>query len=262
MNNINISLDTLKWHVNNGVKTPLRRGHPPTLTPTVEIALATAMESYTLLTLAEMLEKPAWKACWRKIGVSSFTRNFLGNQNVVHQLLMLPYSSIDLDTDPNPTAATLPNTRARQDQIQEAKNTPGAKYTAAAYGKKKEAAQPLINKCDGNFMDLPVSELRKVFEWKLQEKSTRLNKDDMVGALMETKEDPPVGEVKWTVENQAEMKRLIEEDIKFIDTELGKAMAKGIKEMFSMTKSTLLHREWKLLKHILPQRRHWNISGQ
>eukprot|EP00536_Pseudo-nitzschia_multiseries_P006211 jgi/Psemu1/14727/gm1.14727_g len=98
---------------------------------------------------------------------------------------------------------------------------------AAYYDKKKEAAQPLIDKCDGNFMDLPVSGLRKVFEWKLQEKSTRLNKDDMVGALMESEEDPPVGEVKWNAVDEAQMKRLIEEDIKIKDTtELGKAMAK------------------------------------
>eukprot|EP00536_Pseudo-nitzschia_multiseries_P002952 jgi/Psemu1/6722/gm1.6722_g len=167
--------------------------------------------------------------------------------------------------------ATLPNTRARQDQIQEAKNTPGPKYAvlnggayncmdqiivherirregiikamegtkykAAAYDKKREAAQPLIDKCDGDFMDLPVSELRKVFEWKLQEKSTHLNKDDMVGALMEAEKYPPVGEVKKIAEDEAEMKRLIEEDIKIKDTELGKAMAKDIKEMHSMTKS-------------------------
>eukprot|EP00536_Pseudo-nitzschia_multiseries_P011669 jgi/Psemu1/29661/gm1.29661_g len=211
----------------------------------------------------------ASKACWRKIGISPFIQNCLGNQNVVHQLMMLSDGSIDFDADlvtvqlldlefrnvnaiatlkehgfvgevflkqaprnyRKNSIAALPNTQACQDQIQEAKNTPGPKYAvlnegaynctdqiivhkricregiikamegmkskAAAYNKKKERSQPLIDKCDGNFMDLPVSELRKVFEWKLQEKSTHLNKDDMVGALMEAEKDPPVGEVKW-----------------------------------------------------------------
>eukprot|EP00536_Pseudo-nitzschia_multiseries_P001111 jgi/Psemu1/180256/e_gw1.14.15.1 len=290
----------------------------------------------------EAFSPAASKACWRKIGVSPFTRNCLGNRNVVHQLMMLPDGSIDLDADPvtmqlldlefrndnaiatlkehgfagkvflklaprnygkNPAKATLPNTRARQDQIQEAKNTPGPKYAvlnggaynctdqiivnerirrggiikamegtkskAAAYGKKKEAAQPLIGKCDGDFMDLPVSELRKLFEWKLQEKSTRLNKDDMVGALMEAEEDPPVGEVKWSAVDEAEMKRLIEEDIKIKDTELGKAMAKDIKEMLSMTKSITpqrmeiaeAHLTQEELEHLRAVRMQWPCQG-
>eukprot|EP00536_Pseudo-nitzschia_multiseries_P000250 jgi/Psemu1/546/gm1.546_g len=283
----------------------------------------------------------ASKACWRKIGISPFTRNCLGNRNVVHQLMMLSDGSIDLDADPatvqlldlefrnvnaiatlkehgfagevffkqaprnygKNSIATLPNTRARQDQIQEAKNTPGPKYAvlnggaynctdqiivherirregiikamegtkfkAAAYDKKREAAQPLIDKCDGDFMDLPVSELRKVFEWKLQEKSTRLNKDDMVGALMEAEKYPPVGEVKWIAEDEAEMKRLIEEDIKIKDTELGKAMAKDIKEMLSMTKSITpqrmeiaeAHLTQEELEHLRAVRMQWPCQG-
>eukprot|EP00536_Pseudo-nitzschia_multiseries_P005947 jgi/Psemu1/14081/gm1.14081_g len=68
------------------------------------------------------------------------------------------------------------------------------KTKALAYTQKREAAQPLIDNCDGGFIDLPVSELKKAFEWKLQEMSTRLNKDDIVvGALMEAEKDPPVG---------------------------------------------------------------------
>eukprot|EP00536_Pseudo-nitzschia_multiseries_P006739 jgi/Psemu1/15961/gm1.15961_g len=171
------------------------------------------------------------------------------------------------------------------DQIQEAKNTPGPKYAvlnggaynctdqiivherirregiikamegtkfkAAAYDKKREAVQPLIDKCDGDFMDLPVSELRKVFEWKLQEKSTRLNKDDMVGALMEAEKYPPV------------------EDIKIKDTELGKAMAKDIKEMLSMTKSITpqrmeiaeAHLTQEELEHLRAVRMQWPCQG-
>eukprot|EP00536_Pseudo-nitzschia_multiseries_P015882 jgi/Psemu1/44142/gm1.44142_g len=80
---------------------------------------------------------------------------------------------------------------------------------------KKEAAQPLIDNCDGNlFIDLPVSEMRKVFEWKLQEKITRLNKD-----VMEAEnKDPP----------EAELIRLIEEDIQIKHTELWKAMSKDL----------------------------------
>eukprot|EP00536_Pseudo-nitzschia_multiseries_P016234 jgi/Psemu1/45392/gm1.45392_g len=269
----------------------------------------------------EAFSPAASKACWRKIGVSPFTRNCLGDQNVVHQLMMLPDGSIDLDADPvtmqlldlefrndnaiatlkehgfagevflklaprnyrkNSAKATLPNTRARQDQIQEAKNTPGPKYTilneraynctdqiivnerirrggiikamegtkskATAYGKKKEAAQPLIDKCDGDFMDLP---------------------DDMVGALMEAEEDPPVGEVKWSAVDEAEMKRLIEEDIKIKDTELGKAMAKDIKEMLSMTKSITpkemeiaeAHLTPEELEHLRAVRMNWPCQG-
>eukprot|EP00536_Pseudo-nitzschia_multiseries_P005360 jgi/Psemu1/12415/gm1.12415_g len=101
--------------------------------------------------------------------------------------------------------------------------------------------------------------------YELQEKSTRLNKDDMVGALMEAEEHPPVGEVKWNAVDEAEMKRLIEEDIKIKDTELGKAMAKDIKEMLSMTKSITpqrmeiaeAHLTQEELEHLTAVRMHW-----
>eukprot|EP00536_Pseudo-nitzschia_multiseries_P005316 jgi/Psemu1/12303/gm1.12303_g len=148
----------------------------------------------------------ASKACWRKIGMGPSTRNFLGNQNVAHQLMMLSDGSIGLDTDPvtmqlmdlefqndNAIATLKEHGFTGKDQIKE--NTTGTKYAIlnggaykcmdqiidVAYEKKKEAAQPLIDKCNGNFMDLPISKLsKKVFEWKLQEKSTRLNKDDII----------------------------------------------------------------------------------
>eukprot|EP00536_Pseudo-nitzschia_multiseries_P009677 jgi/Psemu1/23978/gm1.23978_g len=99
------------------------------------------------------------------------------------------------------------------------------KTKALAYTKNKEAAEAIMEQCNGDFKDLPVLQLRKVFEWKLQEKSAKLNKDDMVGALMEAMDDPPA---------VADLKRLIEEDIKIKHTELGKAMAKDIIQLVSM----------------------------
>eukprot|EP00536_Pseudo-nitzschia_multiseries_P010580 jgi/Psemu1/26402/gm1.26402_g len=110
------------------------------------------------------------------------------------------------------------------------------KTKALAYTKNEEAAEPIMEQCNGNFMDLPVLQLRKVFvEWKLQEKSAKLNKDDMVvGALMEAKDDPPVSALEWTEVDEAELKRLIEEDIKIKHTELGKAMAKDLIQLVSM----------------------------
>eukprot|EP00536_Pseudo-nitzschia_multiseries_P000904 jgi/Psemu1/2092/gm1.2092_g len=101
----------------------------------------------------------------------------------------------------NTLAKTQPNTRAHQDALQKSSSA-GPRYNyqhivnerirhegnikvmketktkALAYSQKKESAQPLINNCDGNFIDLPVSKLRKVFEWKLQEKSTTSHKQD------------------------------------------------------------------------------------
>eukprot|EP00536_Pseudo-nitzschia_multiseries_P003558 jgi/Psemu1/8094/gm1.8094_g len=108
------------------------------------------------------------------------------------------------------------------------------KTKALAYTKNKEAAEAIMEQYNGDFMDLPVLQLRKVFEWRLQEKSAKLNKDDMVGALMEANDDPPVRALEWTEVDEAELKRLIEEDIKIKHTELGKAMAKDLIQLVSM----------------------------
>eukprot|EP00536_Pseudo-nitzschia_multiseries_P016225 jgi/Psemu1/45378/gm1.45378_g len=103
---------------------------------------------------------------------------------------------------------TQPNTRAYQDELQQS-TAAGPRYTvlrgraynckdqhivyeriwregdinamketktkALAYTKNKEAAEAIMEQCYGDFMDLPVLQLRKVFEWKLQEKSAKLN---------------------------------------------------------------------------------------
>eukprot|EP00536_Pseudo-nitzschia_multiseries_P010796 jgi/Psemu1/204155/e_gw1.342.42.1 len=162
---------------------------------------------------------------------------------------------------------TQPNTRAYQDELQQS-TAAGPRYTvlrgraynckdqhivyerirregdinamketktkALTYTKNKEAAEAIMEQYNGDFMDLRVLQLRKVFEWRLQEKSAKLNKDDMVGALMEAKDDPPARALEWTEMDEAELKRLIEEDIKIKHTELGKAMAKDLIQLVSM----------------------------
>eukprot|EP00536_Pseudo-nitzschia_multiseries_P015376 jgi/Psemu1/42309/gm1.42309_g len=211
------------------------------------------------------------RVCWAKIGIALFTRKCLGDRNVAHELMMLANGMIDVQTlvdhrfngvvytkkapriSLNSTLPkTQPNTRAYQDELQQSTaaeprytdqhivyerirregNINAMKETktkALAYTKNKEAAEPIMEQCNGDFMDLPILQLRKVFEWKLQEKSTKLNKDDMV-----------VGALEWTEVDEAEFKRLIEEDIQIKHTELGKAMAKDLIQLVSMATTTII----------------------
>eukprot|EP00536_Pseudo-nitzschia_multiseries_P011042 jgi/Psemu1/27677/gm1.27677_g len=167
------------------------------------------------------------RACWEKIGIAPFTRKCLGDRNVAHEMMTLADGTIDVDADPKSVALlelewrnqvavqmlvdhgfnggyTCQNTtkyksssrciaakhccRAKIDgNINAMKET---KTCALTYTKNKEAAEPIMEQCNGGFMDLKVLQLRKVFGRKLQEKSSKLNKDDMVGALMEANDDP------------------------------------------------------------------------
>eukprot|EP00536_Pseudo-nitzschia_multiseries_P015449 jgi/Psemu1/42579/gm1.42579_g len=155
------------------------------------------------------------RACWAKIGIAPFTRKCLGDRNVAHELMTLADGTIDVDVDPK-TVASLELERRNQIAVQtlvdhgfnggdqhivyervrlEGKINAMKETRTASYTKNKETAEPIMEQCNGNFMDLAVFQLRKVFEWKLQEKSTKLNKDDMLGALMETKDNPQL--VYW-----------------------------------------------------------------
>eukprot|EP00536_Pseudo-nitzschia_multiseries_P010938 jgi/Psemu1/27455/gm1.27455_g len=152
-------------------------------------------------------------ACWAKIGIDLFTRKFLGDRNVAHELMMLADGAIDVDADPKTVALLELECRhrigvetlvdhgfngghivyervRREGKINAMKET---RACALAYTKHKETSELIMEQCNGNFMDRVVFQLRKVFKWKLQEKSTKLNKDDMVCALLEAKDDPPVG---------------------------------------------------------------------
>eukprot|EP00536_Pseudo-nitzschia_multiseries_P002151 jgi/Psemu1/4980/gm1.4980_g len=172
------------------------------------------------------------RACWAKIGIAPFTRKCLGgDRNVAHELMTLANGMIDVDADPKTDQHIVYERIWRKGDINTMKET---KTCTLAYTKNKEAAEPIMEQCDGNFMDFPVLQLRKVFEWKLQEKNTKLKKDGMVGALMEAKDDPPVGALEWTEVDEAELKRLIEEDIQIKHTELGKALAKDLIQLVSM----------------------------
>eukprot|EP00536_Pseudo-nitzschia_multiseries_P019285 jgi/Psemu1/59851/gm1.59851_g len=171
------------------------------------------------------------RACWAKIGIAPFTRECLGDRNVAHELMTLANGMINVDADPKIDQHIVYERIWHEGDINAMKET---KTKALAYTKNKEAAEAIMEQYNGDFMDLPVLQLRKVFEWRLQEKSAKLNKDDMVGALMEANDDPPVRALEWTEVDEAELKRLIEEDIKIKHTELGKAMAKDLIQLVSM----------------------------
>eukprot|EP00536_Pseudo-nitzschia_multiseries_P000366 jgi/Psemu1/815/gm1.815_g len=114
--------------------------------------------------------------------------------------------------------------KERSNKISVLKTT---KVCAAAFAKKKGAAEALVAKCGGEFSRLGLQVLKVVYEWKLGKKvAAGMKKEHVVAALVKAKDDPPVDAVKWSEEvDGAELQQLEKAEIKMKETELGKALA-------------------------------------
>eukprot|EP00536_Pseudo-nitzschia_multiseries_P004363 jgi/Psemu1/9848/gm1.9848_g len=98
---------------------------------------------------------------------------------------------------------------------------------AAAFAKKKGAAEALVAKCGGEFARLlAVQHLKVIYDWKFGGKKVAagMKKEQIVAALVIAKDDAPVGAVKWSEEvDGADLERLEKAEITMKETLLGKA---------------------------------------
>eukprot|EP00536_Pseudo-nitzschia_multiseries_P002414 jgi/Psemu1/5464/gm1.5464_g len=106
------------------------------------------------------------------------------------------------------------------------------KARAAAFAKKKGAAEALVAKCGGEFARLAVQHLKVIYDWKFAKKvAAGMKKEQIVAVLVNAKDDPPVGVVEWSEEcDGAELQRLEKAEITMKETLLGKAMAEKLEK--------------------------------
>eukprot|EP00537_Pseudo-nitzschia_pungens_P019140 CAMPEP_0172409614 /NCGR_PEP_ID=MMETSP1061-20121228/76456_1 /TAXON_ID=37318 /ORGANISM="Pseudo-nitzschia pungens, Strain cf. pungens" /LENGTH=347 /DNA_ID=CAMNT_0013145773 /DNA_START=1325 /DNA_END=2368 /DNA_ORIENTATION=+ len=145
--------------------------------------------------------------------------------------------------------------RARRREEMKAMKT--AKARAEVYAKKESDCKALIQSCSGDFAKLRVTEMKKMYEWKLGKKPAGLKKEDVLSAVVAAEANPPVGAVYWTAEDDAVLKAIEEEEILAEDLrnirraiKKAKAISTTSKEMMEMAKKHLSPEEIKALEKV------------
>mmetsp|Transcript_2532 Transcript_2532/g.6722 ORF Transcript_2532/g.6722 Transcript_2532/m.6722 type:complete len:148 (-) Transcript_2532:163-606(-) len=128
-----------------------------------------------------------------------------------------------------------------------------AKARAEKYAKRETNCKALIQTCSGDFGKLRVIDMKQIYEWKLGKKPTGLKKEEILTAVVAANNNPPVGAVYWTAEDDAVLKGIKEKEIKIADTAVGKKMAEDLRKVANTAKTITNERMEIARAHLSPE---------